>query len=207
MGTRPVISAAVEGSVDESVVRRICRHCGSTVGTVYGRRGKNYIIERLQGFNNAARFAPWFVLIDLDDDADCAPVLLSSLCSPSEKMCLRVAVREVEAWLLADRERISEFLGISVDLVSANPDEIADPKQYLINLARRSRRKDVRLDLVPEPGTEQTEGPAYSSRLITFVRDTSLGWRPDTAAERSPSLRRCILAVQELVRVSGNSLR
>jgi hypothetical protein len=43
-------------------------------------------------------------------------------------------------------------------------------------------------------------GPAYSSRLIEFALDEAEGWRPEIAARRSDSLRRCIEGIERLVR-------
>ena len=65
----PVFSAAVEGVVDEAVVPRLISHAGGETGTVYGRRGKPCLRQRIAGFNQAARHAPWVVLVDLDNDA------------------------------------------------------------------------------------------------------------------------------------------
>ena len=53
-------------------------------------------------------------------------------------------------WLLGDRSAISEFLGVPLSKVPTSPEQLADPKQVLINLARRSRKKAVRQDMVPE---------------------------------------------------------
>lgn len=52
MGT-PVVSAAVEGIVDDAVVRKLLAHSGGQVGTVYGRKGKSYLQQRIHGFGQA----------------------------------------------------------------------------------------------------------------------------------------------------------
>jgi hypothetical protein len=65
----PVISGAVEGIVDEAVFTRIVRAVRAEPGPVYGKNGKPQLLERLPGYNNAARFSPWLVLVDLDHDA------------------------------------------------------------------------------------------------------------------------------------------
>ena len=67
-----VIQAAVEGIVDEAVVRRLIAHAGGQVGPVYGKSGKPALRKKIRGYNNAAHFTPWVVLVDLDNDADCA---------------------------------------------------------------------------------------------------------------------------------------
>ncbi len=110
-------------------------------------------------------------------------------------MYLRVAVRSVEAWLLADREAIGRMLGVSVARIPPNPDSLAAPKQTLVDLARRARRRTVREDMVPRPGSGRSEGPAYASRIIEFA-DRS--WRPALAQNASNSLCRCLTALRKM---------
>ncbi len=75
-GSYPVvISGAVEGDVDEAVLRRLAEQVGAAIGPVHGKKGKQFLLRRVHGYNNAARFGPWVVLVDLDQDADCAPHL------------------------------------------------------------------------------------------------------------------------------------
>jgi hypothetical protein len=50
---------------------------GTQPGPVYGKNGKQHLHKRITGFNNAARYSPWIVLLDLDHDAECAPPLRS----------------------------------------------------------------------------------------------------------------------------------
>lgn len=191
-----VIRAAVEGITDEAVVRRLVHHVGAQPGPVYGKRGKGHLRKRIKGYNNSARFWPWIVIVDLNHDADCPPPLRAEwLPTPATKMCFRVAVREVEAWLLADRERIARFLGVSVSRVTQTPELEVDPKRTMINLAGKSRRRAIREDMVPRPGSGRAVGPAYGSRLIEFI---STHWRPELAAQSSDSLRRCLIHLREM---------
>ena len=60
------VTAAVEGSPDEAALRKLCRSVGAELGDVFGRAGKKFILDRLNGFNNSARFRHWVVLVDLD---------------------------------------------------------------------------------------------------------------------------------------------
>jgi hypothetical protein len=192
-----VISGAVEGIVDEAVVTRLVAHVGGEQGTIYGKAGKHNLLERLQGFNEAARRFPWFVLVDLDTDFDCAPNALPVwLPAPSSWMCFRIAVREAEAWLLADSDSLAGYLGVSRGAVPRDPEGLADAKQALVNVARRSRRRAIREDMVPRAGSGRQVGAAYASRVIDFVTSS---WQPDAAAGAAPSLRRCLDALAETV--------
>jgi hypothetical protein len=198
-GARPVVTGAVEGDLDEALLRRILDHVGMSLLAVYGRKGKRFLLQSINGYNNAARYAPWIVLVDLDRDCDCAPPCVQKwLATPSARMCFRVAVRAIEAWLLADRERLAQLLGISVAWLPTNPDCLDDPKRELINLARRSRRRAVRDDLVPRQGSGRSVGPLYTTRMIQFLQDETAGWRLDHALRVSKSLERCVLRLRNL---------
>jgi hypothetical protein len=99
------MNVAVEGVTDGSVVGRILRDHGVGMAQVSGLRGKGHLDLRLPAYNNAARFSDWLVVRDLDQDADCAATLVrAKLRAPSKGMRFRVAVRSIEAWLLADAE-------------------------------------------------------------------------------------------------------
>lgn len=193
-----VIHAAVEGVVDDAVVRRLIALAGGTPGTVYGKQGKALLRQKVAGYNNAARHAPWVVLADLDHDEACAPPLSRAwLPQPALHLCFRVAVREVESWLLADAEPLAGFLGVARSRLPSDPERLDDPKAAMVNLARVSRRRDIRQDMVPRPESGRQVGPAYSSRLIEFA---SGHWRPDVAADRADSLKRAIRCLEQLVR-------
>jgi hypothetical protein len=192
------ISSAVEGPVDEAVLRRLIKEEGATAGPVHGKMGKQHLRERIGSYNHAAQFAPWVVLVDLDQSFDCAPHLRSDwLPIPASRMHLRVAVREVETWLLADRVAIARFLGVNLDQVPPEPETILDPKRTMVDLAHASRHRDVREDMVPRPGSGRTVGPAYSARLIEFAQGP---WQPAEAGSRCDSLRRCRECLRQLVR-------
>jgi hypothetical protein len=132
----------------------------------------------------------------MDSDKEgCALHLLDKLV-PADKRngkCLfRIAIREIESWLLADARGISHFLGISESLINRKPESLDDPKGYLVQLARRSRKKDIADAVVPAQGTSVLVGPEYNQALLPFVRKD---WDIKSAAKRSESLRRAIDAV------------
>lgn len=198
-----ILTAAVEGLVDEVVVRRLVDYAGGRTGTVYGRAGKTRLRQRIDGYNRAARYAPWVVLVDLNASAECAPTLVEEwVPAAAPRLCFRVAVRAVESWLLADAEMVSRFLGVARTKIPAHPEQLSDPKAFMINMARRSRRKAVRQDMVPRADGGQREGRAYTSRLMEFANTT---WRPDVAAEHCASLRRAIRCLRRLVAAEDRS--
>jgi hypothetical protein len=193
----PIVSAAVEGNLDEVVLRKIADHVGFSIGPVYGLKGKPHLLTSLPGYNNAARFGPWIVMLDLDRDFECAPEALTGwLPKPAESMFCRVAVRAIEAWLLADRDRIAAMLGISVQRIPREPDSLDDPKRHLVDLARNSNRGEIIASIVPRPGSGRSVGPNYNAKMVDFV--TAGRWRINTARYSSASLQRTLDRLQEL---------
>jgi hypothetical protein len=191
------ISAAVEGDVDEAVARRLILEVGARPGPVYGKNGKAALRARMSGYNQAARHAPWLVLVDLNGDAECAPPLRRDwIPAPADRLCFRIVVRQVEAWLMSDAERLARYLSVPRHRVPADPETLENPKVAMVNLARGSRRRDLKNDMVPRPGSGRGVGPAYTSRLI---EDATGHWRPGIAAGGSDSLRRALGCLQRLV--------
>ena len=196
----PAVNLLVEGLTDRVVVQRILAWVELPCGRTFGGEGKDYLLRVLPDYNQAARFSPWVAVVDLDQAPECAPVLVRQhLAHPSRWMRFRVAVRAIESWLLADAETLADFLAISRARVPSLPEDEPDPKATLVNLARHSRRRDIREDMVPRPGSGAKVGPAYTARLIEYVTAAgSAQWRPEVAAQRSDSLHRCIAALSTL---------
>lgn len=192
------ISVAVEGEVDGAVACKLITHVGGLPGTIYVKKGKDPIRQRIAGYNHAAKHNPWLVLVDLDRDFDCAPSLCHAWLPsvPGKNLCFRVAVRAVEAWLMADPAALAKFLGIARNKIATDPERLDDPKTCMVNLARSSRRRDIREDMVPGAESGRRVGPAYSSRLTEFVVSH---WRPDVAAQTANSLRRTMKCLTRLV--------
>jgi len=193
-----IISAAVEGIVDEAVAQKLIIEAGGRPGPIFGKNGKAFLRQKIQGFNNAARRWPWLVLVDLDNDADCPPPFCETwMPDPAPYLCFRVAVREVEAWLMGDADSLASSLGVGRNRIPADPEQLDDPKREMVNLARRSRRLAVRRDMVPREGSGRSVGPAYASRLIEYVQTS---WRPETASGQSESLRRAIACLRWMMK-------
>jgi hypothetical protein len=190
------VNVLAEGSTDEPVAKRLLKHSGLEVGIVYGRNGKPDLLKRLPNYNKAAQFTPWFIIVDLDTDHQCAVHALKKwLPEPSRGMRFRIAVRAIEAWLLADKENMAQFLGVSLSKLQHNFDLEPDPKETLVDIARRSRSRSIREDIVPRPVSGAKVGPLYVPQLTRFVNEL---WRPDLASAESESLRRCLQALSTL---------
>jgi hypothetical protein len=190
------VSCAVEGDLDEAVARRLLSHVELTCGAVYGRSGKQKLRRSIAGYAQDANRANWFVLVDLDSDHPCASALVAEwLPVVPARMCLRVAVREAESWLLADRVGLASFLSVSRDRIPRDPDRIIDPKGVVTTVAKHSRTRGIREGIPPRPGSGRSIGPLYVAELSRFIREQ---WDVDTAIATSPSLGRCANALTTL---------
>lgn len=191
------ILGAVEGALDEAVLRRLVEDEGAVLHRLYGRKGKPHLKQYLTGFNQSARQFPWVVIMDLDQDFDCAPPLKDEcLPDPARYMCFRIAVRTIETWLLADNQSIAQFLSVAASRIPSSPETLIDPKHTMIELAQHSRRREIREGMTPRSGSGRKIGPLYNSQLISF---TQTHWKPEVAAGKSDSLRRCRERIRELV--------
>ncbi len=183
------MTLVVEGQLDKIVTQKLISVTSINNCYFIGKRGKNWILKRLHQFNNASKRMrqPWIVLMDLDQDAECAPVYLEEkLPVPAPTMFLRLAVQEVESWLLADREGIAKFLGVSTEHVPIEVESLQKPKRTLIDIARKSRRRKVH-GMIPSPGSSGIQGKEYNSIMSEFVL---YHWRPAFAVKNADSLLR-----------------
>lgn len=194
-----MISIAGEGPTDLIVMRRLLLEIGIVEAVPYwgeGRRtGKQGMTDKLAGWSRAAIHAPWFVLRDLDHDADCAAALRRSLVPDAPPgFCFRIAVRQTESWLIADRHRLADCLGVRLALVPEQPDALDNPKSSLLGVARRSKRR-IAKDMLPRDGSGRIVGPGYLPFIEDFARQV---WVPAEAQAQSDSLRRTRTALRRL---------
>jgi hypothetical protein len=184
------ISLAVEDALTESLAHRILGAIPTQYATqtIYNRGGNGYLKRIIDGLNNAAKGTPFLVGTDLDR-YECPSALIADwLRHPKHhNLLIRVAVREAEAWVLADRHAFAEFLGIKVANVPADVEALPNPKESLIQLARGARKRQLRDDLCPSPSSTSKIGPNYNARLGSFV---STSWNPNHARLNSRSLDR-----------------
>jgi hypothetical protein len=112
-------------------------------------------------------------------------------------LIFRIAVREVEAWALADHEGFGEFFGLAKGKIPQNPEKLDDPKATLLELLRAatgSRRQTQREACLPQPGAYSKTGSDYNYWLCQFLMKP---WNIDRAAQRAPSLQKALLRLRE----------
>lgn len=193
------LMVVVEDELSAAVMRRLVQASGRdfVIARVFQPKGFGQIKAGIGTFKKASYTLPHVILTDLDR-YPCPPALLTdwnAIRLPTT-MLLRIAVREVEAWLLADREGIADFLGVPAGKVPSFPESESDPKRCLINLARRSRKRRLAAELVPESGARTPIGPLYNQRLSSFAE---LEWDVDRARHSAPSLDRAITRLSDFM--------
>lgn len=187
------IAVVVEDELSGAVMRKLITATGRNfvIDRMINARGNAQIkVGMQQKFRSSSYVLPHVVLTDLDR-YPCPPALLDNWGATDlpPQLLFRIAVREVEAWLLADREGIAEFLHVAVSKVPHTPEAEDDPKRTLINLARRSRKRRLAQELVPSPDSAAPIGPLYNARLSEFVNDK---WDVDRAKLLADSLSRTL---------------
>ena len=160
--------------------------------------GRDSLLQNIHRYRTAAARAgqSFVVLFDLEHDYPCAPDLLTKwklAGGMPDKFIVNIAVRSTEAWLLADRERMAQFLSVSLDRIPLKPDEIDHPKQKLMGLGQKSRSPKTRRAFTPEEG--ENMAPGYNLHMSEFIQRR---WRIDIAADASPSLSRALKRLRHL---------
>jgi hypothetical protein len=192
------LALATEDELTETVGRRLIDEVRATceVNLTFRQGGYGYLKSRLDTFCQIARRHPVLLITDLDTGT-CAPELIERWMDGKEQpegLLFRVAVREVESWLLADHRAIKALFGSRITRLPEQPDTLNDPKATLLKLAKQAPRA-IRNDLISERGTVASQGLGYNLRLCTFVREM---WNPERAALRSDSLRRIRACLERL---------
>jgi hypothetical protein len=194
------IYLAVEDELSEWVARRAlaARPVSYAVGAVFSQGGYGYLKKQAPAFNNAAKRCPFLLLTDLDK-SPCPPQLIEDwLGRPRHPhFLLRVAVREVESWLLGDPTGLRAFLGLRKCIELAEPETVPDPKHELLRLALTSPRRVIRDALVwrDDSSGRLFQGPDYNATMAKFV---CTNWDLASARQACRSLDRLFGALQRI---------
>ncbi|WP_160170861.1 DUF4276 family protein [Erwinia mallotivora] len=190
------ITIATEDELSEAVAVKIIELTDGKF-SVNQRLRKNsfgYLKSKINNFCNLSEHFHVFMITDLDT-LPCAPTLKKTWfknINQPEKLIFRVAVREIEAWIIADHDGMYSFLGDKIGRIPVKPDELPNPKATLLSLAQKAPRK-IKNGLIAKKGTLAIQGVEYNLLLCDFVRKK---WNPVKASERSESLKRAITQVQ-----------
>lgn len=194
----PGLVIATEDELSEAVALRLVAEVRPALQVTQKlrRNGFGYLRSKMANWCELARHQPIFLLTDLDQVA-CPVEMLQQwrgTLKPPADLLMRLAIREVEAWLLADHPAMRELLGVRGRLPT-DPEQLPDPKAALLQLAAKCAAREVRADLVPAKGSMASQGVGYNARLTQWVQTC---WQPGRAAERAPSLAKTCIRLREL---------
>ena len=189
---------AIEDRLSDAVATKILEKFGIEIVKRIGFQGKSDLERKAPELNRAANGITVFMLTDLDSPRDCPPRLIRSWIrgTLNPKFFFRVAVMEVEAWVMADRIGFAAFLSVPMHRIPSPTDNILNPKEFLLSLARRSKKKTIREALVPTQGSTLGIGNQYNTLLSEFVQDH---WDLERAATASPSLKRTLDRISQVI--------
>lgn len=194
-----VVLYAVEGSTDVPVAEKLIAlvECESRVVSASG--GSSVIDGKLARWTQLSNKMPMLILRDWDqaDNAECAPELVARLRGADcpSNIALRIVVRSIESWLMADYEAATSFF--RTRQIPRDPDSIERPKLALVDACRRSDLKAVRDGMTPAATSSGTVGTDYARLVREFAEKH---WNPSRAATNSPSLDRAVSRLRQLVK-------
>jgi hypothetical protein len=185
------IPAVVEGYLESVFLPVVLRQIGrpDIEPNIRDAGGITKFWPIAQRYNNAAVHMDMIGLADLEQH-DCAPqVIANRIPTKRPRFHLRLAVRMLESWLIADREMIAAYLQVPVAAVPQGPDGLIHAKMDLVNVARHSRSRAVRDAMLPGD-SGGVVGPDYVAKMVIFIGQH---WRAAAARAASPSLdRACV---------------
>ncbi|MBU9135118.1 DUF4276 family protein [Burkholderia multivorans] len=162
-------------------------------------KGEDQFRKKIPTMNNvAANVMPVLMIADADQ-ADCVVAQRNAWipANADQRLCVRLAVREAESWALADHVGFAQFADLSPALIPPQPELEQDPKQRLLQLIHKSRRRVLREEMLPKKGATSPVGLGYNVHITEYIRHH---WRADRACERAPSLARAIPRVAAILK-------
>lgn len=191
---------AVEDELTEFLARKIIQQSqlNDIEIRVLGKQGNGSLRSNISNYMKMAAHQVVVLITDLDR-VPCAPLLVKNWTDGRNlpnKLVFRVAIREAESWVLADRQGFAEFLGVRLSKLPLDPDRLEDPKRELISLARSSKKRAFRDEIIPVRGSTSRQGFGYNQALGRFVEQI---WSIDRAIGHSNSLERAVRHIHRVL--------
>lgn len=161
---------------------------------------------KMPNFNLLAKSLPVILLTDLDD-ASCGPVGKSNLLGElvqQPNLVINIAVDEVEAWLMADRESFARYFGIPLGQMPVSTmqkmsgrkalPELSVPVKsswlFTHELMQCSTNAEKKAQVAVSPTDKNSKGKEYNTAVVPFIQKV---WSPEVARVASDSLNRMIV--------------
>ena len=139
------VALATEDDLSEAIGLRLLAELSTSVtpNLSLGKKGSGYLRSGIQKWRQLAHKQVVLIFTDLDR-VECPVALredwLGSANVPVNLM-LRIAVREVESWVLADHQAFRKLIGQKGKL-PPDPDSLSDPKQHLLATSETSAKNN-----------------------------------------------------------------
>lgn len=190
------LNCVYEDELTFSVIKRLINEFSSQISIAQeiNAHGFGKIKRDILKYNNAAKYKTFLIITDLDKK-ECAVSLIKDWFGNTEKeenLIFRVAVKEIDAWILSDKKGISKLLNISPDIIPSEPETIEDPKELLMQIAKKSKNREIREEFPPKDSYAH-QGPLYNILLTAFVNDE---WNLKDAMQHSKSLEKAYNALK-----------
>ncbi|TAL60668.1 MAG: hypothetical protein EPN85_06820 [Bacteroidetes bacterium] len=189
------LTLVFEDELSEFAMSKLISRFGNKykIHQTYQGYGFGYIKANIKGFNEASIVNPFFVLTDLDR-YNCPLELIEEWLNfpKNPNLIFRIAVKEVEAWLLADRGGFAAYTGVSIVNIPMKPELEIDPKRTLLNIVRGCGKRKIKEDILPKNNYAQI-GPNYNGRLMEYVQHY---WDLNRAIKNSESLQRAVSCLE-----------
>jgi len=164
-------------------------------------RGNQRIQAMCQNFLEMSKFGVYTITLTDLDIMPCAPQLIRKWFFAGKKVpvnlpsqvIFRIAVREIESWILADRAAWAKYIGIPASNFSPTPEALDDPKKHIFNVLRRKGNTKKTHGMLPQGSAHI--GPTYNSVICDFIRNH---WSVRRAREKAPSLQKAMAALERL---------
>ncbi|UFH48851.1 DUF4276 family protein [Pseudomonas sp. KNUC1026] len=187
-----------------ALAKALVRQCTTSWHTGYEQNTSGFgeFVKYVAKMNQVASTTLPVLMLADGDQAPCPVEQIKAWLppKPAARLMLRLAVRESESWVLADRQGLAAFLDISMAHIPAAPDELRAPKESLLTLIRKSKKRLLREEMLPAKQSRAPVGLGYVLHLESFLAE---GWSLKRAAENSPSLARAAGRVSQVLGAEG----
>ena len=149
---------AVEDTLSDAVSTKILEYFDLEIVQKIGFKGNSFLKENARNLNRTARgFYNVFLLTDLDSPKNCPPKLIQSWVGAplNSGFLFRVAVMEIESWIMADRESIAKFLSVPLNRIPHKRRNRKTQRVSRVRLPRGAERENVRHRTAPDKDGER----------------------------------------------------
>lgn len=198
---------AGEDEATKAVIIRLLRDYAPSLHVVgeLPARGSQ-VKTKISNYNRLAGSIPVILLTDLDNEP-CGPISKNKLLGAivqEPKFVINIAVDEVEAWLMADRDGFARYFGIPINQMPIStiqkmsgckplPEISVSVKSswlFTHSLMQNSTNAEKKAQVAVSPTDKNSKGKEYNTAVVPFIQNV---WNPEVARAASDSLNRMIV--------------